>query len=138
MSYNKIILIGHLGRDPELRYTPSGKAVCDFSLATTEKANGQERTTWFKVTVWGQRAELLGQYVSKGSQVYVEGRLGLDEYTDREGGKRVSLTVNANEIQFLERRPERSESQLAREAQAPLPSHQAQEHLPLNDDDIPF
>lgn len=136
MSYNKIVIIGHLGRDPELRYTPSGKAVCDFSLATAEKSGGQERTTWFKVTVWGQRAELLGQHLAKGSQMYVEGRLQLDEYTDPEGTKRVNLSVTASEIQFLDRKAERS--QLAREAQAPLPVHRTQEPLPLNDEDIPF
>lgn len=136
MSYNKITLIGNLGRDPELRYTPGGKAVCDFSLATAEKSGGQERTTWFKVTIWGQRAEMLGQYVAKGSQVYVEGRLQLDEYTDREGAKRVTLNVTASEVQFLDRRVERTESQLAREAQAPLPRT---ETAPMpSDEDIPF
>ena len=106
-SFNKIILVGHLGRDPELRYLPSGgNAVCNFSVATTEKkknrdGEAEETTTWFKVTAWGRMAELANEYLSKGRQVYVEGRLSLQTYTDREGQTRSSLEVNASDIKFL-------------------------------------
>src|SRR5215510_2152514 len=90
MSFNKITIVGYLGRDPELRYTPQGTAVCNFSVATTEKrrnARGEteEHTIWFRVTAWGRQAEVANEYLAKGRQVYVDGRLRLEEYTDREG-----------------------------------------------------
>ena len=90
MSFNKITIVGYLGRDPELRYTPQGTAVCNMSIATTEKrrdARGEteEHTIWFRVTAWGRQAELAAEYLAKGRQVYVEGRLRREEYTDREG-----------------------------------------------------
>ena len=106
-SFNKIVIVGYLGRDPELRYTPQGQAVCNFSVATTEKrkeprsGEAQDITTWFKVTLWGRLAELANQYLSKGKQVYVEGRLRQEEYTDRDGVKRTSLVVNASDMHFL-------------------------------------
>ncbi len=104
-SFNKITIVGYLGRDPVIRYTPQGTAVCDFSVATTERKGGggepQDITTWFKITVWGKQAEVANQFLAKGRQVYVEGRLRQDEYTDREGIKRTSLVVNATDIQFL-------------------------------------
>src|SRR5438034_11698708 len=80
MSFNKIIIVGNLGRDPELRYTPQGTAVCDFSVATNERRKDQsgemkDETTWFKVTFWGRQAEVASQYLTKGRQVYIEGRL---------------------------------------------------------------
>jgi single-strand DNA-binding protein len=109
MSFNKITIVGYLGRDPELRYTPQGTAVCNMSIATTEKrrdASGEteEHTIWFRVTAWGRQAELAAEYLAKGRQVYVEGRLRREEYTDREGVQRTSLEVNASDIQFLGQR----------------------------------
>src|SRR5215470_9430166 len=106
MSFNKITIVGYLGRDPELRYTPQGTAVCNFSVATTEKrrnARGEteEHTTWFRVAAWGRQAEVANEYLAKGRQVYVEGRLRLEEYTDREGNPRTSAEVNASDIHFL-------------------------------------
>lgn len=106
MSFNKITIIGNLGRDPELRYTPQGKAVCDFSLATNEKKRDkdgipQEIATWFRITLWGNQAEAASKYLKKGSQVYIEGRLGLEEWQDRDGNNRQTLTVQANELQFI-------------------------------------
>jgi single-strand DNA-binding protein len=106
MSFNKITIVGYLGRDPELRYTPQGTALCKMSIATTEKRKNvtgetEEHTTWFRVTAWGRQAELANEYLTKGRQVYVEGRLRLEEYTDREGQKRFSAEVSATEIQFL-------------------------------------
>ncbi|MFN0088270.1 MAG: single-stranded DNA-binding protein [Blastocatellia bacterium] len=105
-SFNKIMIVGYLGRDPEIRYTPQGTAVCNFSIATSEKRKDktgemQDITTWFRVTVWGRQAEVANQYLSKGRQVYVEGRLRMEEYTDRDGNRRTALEVNASDIQFL-------------------------------------
>jgi len=109
MSFNKIIIVGYLGRDPELRYTPQGTAVCNLSVATTEKrrnAGGEteEHTIWFRVSAWGRQAEVAAEYLAKGRQVYVEGRLRLEEYTDREGNPRTSAEVNASDIHFLGQR----------------------------------
>jgi single-strand DNA-binding protein len=114
MSFNKITIVGYLGRDPELRYTPQGTAVCNMSIATTEKrrnAEGEteEHTIWFRVTAWGRQAELAAEYLAKGRQVYVEGRLRLEQYTDRDGNSRTSPEVNANDIQFLGQRADIAE-----------------------------
>ena len=119
MSFNKITIVGYLGRDPELRYTPQGTAVCNFSVATTEKrknARGEteEHTIWFRVTAWGRQAELAAEYLAKGRQVYVEGRLRREEYTDREGVQRTSLEVNASDIQFLGQRGEAANGSVER------------------------
>lgn len=106
MSFNKIIVVGNLGRDPELRYTPQGVAVCDFSMATNERKRDksgemQEVATWFRITLWRNQAENAAKYLKKGSQVYIEGRLGLEEWTDRDGNNRQTLTVQATDMQFL-------------------------------------
>lgn len=106
MSFNKIIVIGNLGRDPELRYTPQGNAVCNFSVATSEKKRDkagemQEITTWFRVTTWNKQAENASKYLTKGRPVYVEGRLRIEEWTDRDGKSRYTLEVNATDLQFL-------------------------------------
>jgi single-strand DNA-binding protein len=106
MSFNKIIIIGNLGRDPELRYTPQGTPVCNFTVATNEKRRDrageqQDVTTWFSVTYWGRQAETAAQYLTKGKPVYIEGRLHLEEWTDRDGKVRQTLKVNGTELQFL-------------------------------------
>ncbi|HLM03435.1 MAG TPA: single-stranded DNA-binding protein [Pyrinomonadaceae bacterium] len=106
MSFNKITIVGNLGRDPELRYTPQGNAVCNFSVATNEKRrdrNGemQDITTWFRITLWGKQAENASKYLTKGSPVYVEGRLKVEEWTDRDGKGRYTLEVNATDMQFI-------------------------------------
>ncbi len=121
MSFNKIILVGHLGRDPEMRYTPQGTALCKFSVATSERRKNtvgemEEQTTWFRVTVWGRQAELANEYLSRGRQVYIEGRFRLEEYTDREGQKRLSPEVTATEIHFL---GQRADSAVAGQTRAP-------------------
>jgi single-strand DNA-binding protein len=140
-SFNKITIVGYLGRDPELRYTPDGTPVCDFSVATTERRKDksgepQDVTTWFRVTVWRRQAELAGQYLTKGRQVYVEGRLIQREYQDRDGNTRYTLEVTASDIQFIgsrtddaapQREPVRSRQP---EAAAAAPA--------VTDDDIPF
>ena len=107
MSYNKIIIIGNLGRDPELSYTPQGTAVCKFSVATNERRRDkageqQDITTWFRVSAWGKQAENVSRYLTKGRKVYIEGRLHVEEWTDREGKPRQSLEVNASEVQFID------------------------------------
>src|SRR3954465_7848017 len=107
MSYNKIHIIGNLGRDPELPYTPQGTAVCQFSVATNERRRDksgeqQDITTWFRVTSWGKQAENVSKYLSKGRRVYVQGRLHMEEWTDREGKVRQTLEVNASDVQFLD------------------------------------
>ena len=106
MSFNKIIIVGNLGRDPELRYTPQGNAVCNFSMATNEKRRDksgdlQDITTWFRITLWGRQAENASKYLQKGSPVYIEGRLKLDEWTDRDGNTRQTLDVTATDMQFI-------------------------------------
>jgi len=101
MGLNQIALIGNLGKDPELRYTPQGIAVCDFSLAVNEKKGGEEFTLWFKVTAWRQTAEACSKYLQRGKQVYVTGRLGVSEYEKRDGTQGFSLEVNATDVHFL-------------------------------------
>ncbi len=106
MSFNKITIIGNLGRDPELRYTPQGDAVCDFSVAVGDRKRDkagewQDITTWFKVTFWRKQAENASKYLTKGRQVYVEGRLQIEEWTDRDGNNRQTLAIQGSELQFL-------------------------------------
>ncbi|MDT5293849.1 MAG: single-strand DNA-binding protein, partial [Acidobacteriota bacterium] len=101
---------GNLGRDPELSYTPQGTAVCKFSVATNERRRDkageqQDITTWFRVTVWGKQAENVSRYLSKGRKVYLEGRLHMEEWTDREGKPRQTLEVNASDVQFIDSSP---------------------------------
>lgn len=134
-SFNKIIIVGYLGRDPEIRYTPQGTAVCHFPVATTDKRKDsagetQQITTWFRISVWGRQAEVANQYLAKGRQVYLEGRLRQQEYTDREGQRRTSLEVTASEIHFLSPRSEPLAS-AAEETAA------ASDQTPV-DSDIPF
>src|SRR2546422_5876839 len=106
-SVNKVILIGNLGRDPEVLYTPSGQAVANFTVANneacTDKAGQkQERTEWHRVVVWGKAAENCGEYLSKGRQVYVEGRLQTREWTNKEGAKQYTTEIVANQVTFLQ------------------------------------
>lgn len=112
MSFNKIIVIGNLGRDPEMRYTPQGTAVCSFSVASNERRKDrqglqQDVTTWFRVTVWGKQAETASKYLSKGRSVYVEGRLHAGEWTDKDGKPRYTLEINATDVRFLDSGAER-------------------------------
>jgi len=105
-SVNKVIVIGNLGRDPELRYTPNGQAVANFTVATNENwtnksGEREERTEWHRVVAWGRVAELCAEYLAKGRTVYVEGRLQTREWEDREGQKRRSTEIVAQTVQFL-------------------------------------
>jgi single-strand DNA-binding protein len=106
LGVNKVILMGHLGKDPELRYTPAGQATASFSLATTEKwtdKNGQrqERTEWHNIVTWAKTAELANQYLKKGSPVYIEGRINYRSWDDKDGNKKYKTDIVANQINFL-------------------------------------
>ena len=106
MSVNKVILLGRLGNNPEIRYTPNGQAVANFSIATSESWNDksgqkQERTEWHRIVVWAKLAELCGQYLAKGRQVYIEGKLQTRQWDDKEGNKRYTTEVVASTVQFL-------------------------------------
>src|ERR1700689_2235041 len=106
MSVNKVILVGRLGRDPETRYTGSGQAVANFSLATDEtnkdkSGERQKRTEWHKIVVWGKQAEIAQQYLKKGSLVFVEGRIQSREWQDKEGKKGTSFEIAANNFRML-------------------------------------
>lgn len=111
MSVNKVILVGRLGRDPETRYTSSGQAVANFSVATDETfkdraGERQKRTTWHKIVVWAKQAEIAQQYLRKGSLVYIEGRIQVREYNDREGNKKTSFEIVATNFRMLGGRAE--------------------------------
>ena len=145
-SFNKIIIVGYLGRDPELRYTTDGTPVCDFSVATTERKKDkagefQDVTTWFRITTWRKLAEISEQYLKKGKQVYIEGRLSQREYQDRDGNTRTSLEVQATDIQFIGSRGEEGfsprEDRQAKPSRQPMPE-EGPASEPISDDDIPF
>lgn len=107
MSFNKVIVVGNLGRDPELRYTPQGTPVCSFSVASNERRKGsdgefQDITTWFRVTAWGKQAETVSKYLTKGRSVYVEGRLRVEDWTDKDGKSRYTLELHATDVQFID------------------------------------
>ena len=108
MTYQQIIVVGNVGRDPELRYTPSGIAVTDFSVAssrswTNQEGERQERTTWWRVTCWRRQAEVVAQYVKKGRQVMVIAtQVEADAYTGKDGEARASLNITADEVRFLQ------------------------------------
>lgn len=140
-SFNRITIVGYLGRDAELRYTPQGTAVSNFSVATTERRKDksgefQDVTTWFNVSVWGNRAEQTSQYLSKGKLVYIEGRLTQREYQDRDGNTRTSLDVNASDLQFVGARGD--EAPQVREEAAPRAHTQEAAAAAVTEDDIPF
>lgn len=103
---NKAILVGNLGRDPELRQTPNGQSVCNFTLATSENwtdKSGErvERTEWHRIVAWGRTGEMCAQYLSKGRTVYVEGRIQTREWEDKDGNKRYTTEINANTVNFI-------------------------------------
>jgi single-strand DNA-binding protein len=138
-SVNKVILIGHLGADPEIRYTQGGAPVANLRIATNESwtnKNGQkeERTEWHRVVAWSKLAELAGQYLSKGRQIYVEGRLQTRSWDDKEGNKRYATEVVATNIQFLGGASERKTDSANLPPDLPAPP----EGLGSSEEDIPF
>lgn len=149
MSFNKIILVGYLGRDPELRYTPQGDAVCNFTVATNDRKRDkagdfQDVTTWFRVSLWRKQAETASKYLTKGSQVYIEGRLRVEEWTDRDGKNRFTLEVQGTDMHFIGggRSDEYSGGAASGEAEFAGPANTPGSPAPSAssgaDDDIPF
>jgi single-strand DNA-binding protein len=146
MSVNKAILVGNLGKDPELRYTPSGTAVCTFSLATTDRFKNkqgeqQDRTEWHNIVAWAGLAEICGKYLTKGKQVYIEGRIQSRSYDDRDGNKRYITEIIANDMQMLSRVGEQGAGSGSgnRSASQGYETAGSSQEPPFNpDDDIPF
>ena len=153
-SVNRVFLVGNLGRDAELRHTPSGSAVGNFSLATTDNwtdkaGQRQERTEWHRVDVWGRQAESLQPYLTKGKQVFVEGRIQTDEWNDRDGNKRYTTKIVANRITLLGSRGDsgggrgdsgggRGDSGGDFQQHEGPPDEGGEASQELNEDDIPF
>lgn len=137
-SVNKVILLGNLGKDPELRYTPSGQAVARFSLATSDRwrdknsGEWQDRTEWHNVVCWAKLAETVGQYLTKGSSVYIEGRLQTRSWDDKEGKKHYSTEVIANEMVMVGGR--NSGAGASAGASAPRPAAAQSSAAPAFDD----
>ncbi len=138
-SVNKVILIGNLGRDPEVRFTTGGNPVANFTMATTDRWNDpatgekKERTEWHRIVVWGKQAEIAGEYLRKGRQVYVEGSLQTREWTDRDGNKKYTTEVRAQRFQMLGKRDDAPASSGRTEAPAI-----AEPDAAYSEDDIPF
>jgi single-strand DNA-binding protein len=138
---NKVILIGRLGSDPEVRYTPSGVAVANFSIATSEewkdKDSGEkrERTEWHRIVAWRRLGEICGEYLSKGKQIYVEGRLQTRDWEDRDGNKRYTTEIVASDVQFL---GTRDSSESTRPRGTSTTDYQGMPPQGPGDDDIPF
>ncbi|MCL6565213.1 MAG: single-stranded DNA-binding protein [Acidobacteriia bacterium] len=137
MSVNRVILVGRLGRDPETRYTSSGQAVCNFTLATNEvyrsrTGERQERTEWHRIVLWGKLAETAQQHLKKGSLVYIEGRIQTRQWDDRDGNKRTSIEIVANTFRMLGGRGEGAAElePAASEPEAAEPE--------IGDEDLPF
>ncbi len=146
IGVNKVILIGNLGRDPELRYTPSGQPVATFSLATTERWNDrngqrQDRTEWHNIVAWGKLGELVNQYLKKGRSAYVEGRISTRSWDDKDGNKRYKTEIIANQIQFLGSFDQPS-GELESSGDRGMPDVDMHstgiDVVPENDDDLPF
>ncbi len=137
---NKVILVGNLGRDPEVRYIKDGTAVANLRLATSETWNDQngqkqERTEWHRVVAWGKLAEIAKEYMSKGRQIYVEGKLQTRSWDDRDGNKRYTTEVKADQIIML---GTRGDSAGGRDTPAPPPEPEAAAPFEAKDDDVPF
>jgi len=137
---NKAILIGNLGKDPELRYTPGGQAVASFSLATSEKWRdkegvAQDRTEWHNIVVWGRQAEIAKEYLAKGRQVYIEGRIQTRSWEDKDGNKRYTTEIICQRLQFLGARDQAAAP--AGGGETP-PEGPAGDDMTGEDEDLPF
>ncbi|MFM8465842.1 MAG: single-stranded DNA-binding protein [Burkholderiaceae bacterium] len=147
-SVNKVIIVGNLGRDPETRYMPSGDAITNIAVATTDKwkdkATGEQKeaTEWHRISFFGRLAEVAGQYLKKGSQVYIEGKLRTRKYTDKDGVENYSTEIVADVMQMLGSRQgggaaQMDDSGASRASSAP-PAARQPANINLEDDDIPF
>jgi len=142
MTVNKAILVGRLGRDPETRYTSSGQAVCNFTMATDETykdraGDRQKRTEWHRIVAWGKLAEICQQYLKKGAQVYVEGRIQSRQWDDKEGHKRTTTEIVANVMRMLGSRAEAAAAGAGDAGDAGGPPDEAPGPQ-ISDEDIPF
>jgi single-strand DNA-binding protein len=147
-SVNKVILVGNLGRDAELRYTPAGAAVATLNMATTEVWNDkagqrQEKTEWHRVVLWGKSAESLAEYLIKGKQIYVEGRLQTRQWDDKEGNKRYTTEIRGDRVVLLSsgsggRGSSGPSMDRGESVGTPVPASGPDLPEPLTDDDIPF
>lgn len=150
---NKVMLIGNLGQDPELKYTQSGTAVCKFSIATTENYRNNagerhQRTEWHNIVVWGKQGENVSKYIRKGSKVFVEGKIQSSSWEDKDGNKRFRVEINANGVTFLDSKSngrggsseKQSSEQNKRAHSAPdnTDNHDPFEGQEAWDDDLPF
>jgi len=150
MSVNKVILVGRLGKDPETRYTSSGQAVCNFSLATDETykdraGERQKRTEWHRIVVWAKQAEIAQQYLHKGSLIYLEGRIQTRQWDDREGQKRTTVEIVANNFRMLGGRGDAAAAAAGAgtgsaeaDVQTPAPAAEDAPAPEVSDEDIPF
>ncbi len=137
-SINKVILIGNLGADPEVRYAPSGTAVANFSLATTEQWTGKdgnkgEKTEWHKIVAFGRLAEICGEYLHKGRQIYIEGKIQTRAWEDKEGIKRYTTEIVANNMMMLGSGKREGDTSDRMSERPPV-----EEPLSIPDDEIPF
>jgi single-strand DNA-binding protein len=154
MSVNKVILVGRLGRDPETRYTGSGQAVANFTMATDStykdrSGERQKRTEWHRIVAWGKLAEICQQYLKKGSQVYIEGRLQTREWEDKSGQKRTTTEIVASDMRMLGSRADSAAAAGAgagaaaaasrpAEYEAAVPDDAGSQETSISDEDIPF
>lgn len=150
MSVNKVILVGRLGRDPETRYTSSGQAVCNFTMATDEtfkdrSGERQKRTEWHRIVLWSKLAEISQQYLKKGTLIYIEGRLQTRQWDDRSGNKRSSTEIVATTMRMLSPRGEAVAAAAGAgvgagtaDVEAPMPEETAAAGPEITDEDIPF
>ena len=147
MSVNKVILLGRLGHDPEVKFMPNGDAVCNFSIATSERwknGNGeqQERMEWHNITAYRKQAETIGQYFKKGNNIYIEGQIQSRKYTDKAGVERVAYEIKLNAFDFIDGK--NSESAPTQQAAPPAPPRRESAPAPqvnaadLDDNDFPF
>jgi len=142
MSVNKAILIGNLGADPELRYTPTGKAVANFSLATSESwkdgdGNKQEETTWHNIVAWGKQAEVMKEYLTKGQQVYIEGRIKNSTYDDKDGVKKYKSEVVVQNFSFIGKKSDNASKSNPGDNGSGWKTEEPPSQ-PQGDDDLPF
>ena len=145
MSFCKIIVLGNLTRDPELKYTPQGTPVCTLNVASNEKERDPkskemvDRATYFKATAWGQKAEVIAKNFERGSEIYLEGRFKPEEWTDREGQKRMTFGIQVSEFNFTggsNRNHQRGQSSAS--AQTSTTVRESDADHEIDDDDIPF
>lgn len=139
-SVNKVILLGNLGQDPEIRYTSDGKAIANLSVATSESwkdksGEKQEKTEWHRVSMFGKQAEVAGQYLKKGSSAYFEGRIQTRKWQDKEGNDRYTTEIVADRMQML---GGKGESGKVTHERAPAPRQQSTNNIADMEDDIPF